>query len=279
LDETINLAADEGFGLADEPLLTDIQARGLRILFGLHVDSRWMSVDDRRVEAGQILLDKRDIVADTYHRTYEEDARRIVLECLRARYGQESSGFAHSYESIRRNTFQVVGSNRRASSVRINNVFRSRVDGLDFVRVWFYLREPDLVQEVMIRDLIGVDDYTLEAREEGAYRLTLHLPQAVELGRNIEWGYTRDFTYVENAPPPTEGRVGISARNDGFVASATVQFEADQPSFIWIYSRRKNYYPIQVSESLLVPDLDGKVHYPETSETSMLRVYGIAWRW
>jgi hypothetical protein len=281
LDETLTGAAEESFGNADTPLLSDEHSRTLRILFGVHVDYRWESVDTRREEAGAILLDKARgaVKSDTYHRRYEKDACRVVVECLRAHYGQETDGPRYSYSSVDRKVYAVVGPNQHFNSYRVNNIFRSNKDGLDFVRVWFHLQHPEAVTHIAIDSVQGAADYSLEDRGDGSYRLTFHLAEPTNLGQDIQWSYETVYEYKPDLPLNTEGRIGITGRNDGYTAGATVEFQCTPPRMIWAYSRRKGYFPIKEPSTSLMPDENNRVTLKETSETSLLRVYGLAWRW
>jgi len=269
-------AVDEG----PATLLTEDQSRGLRILFGLHPDYRWANVAVRREEGGALLLGKDDVKANTFYKTYEADALRLTLASLKETFGQETLSTRRSYESVRRYLYAVVGENHRVETLTFNNVYRSLIDGLGFVRNWFQLEEPELIEEIGIRELSGVLDHELEHRQGGAYRLTFSLPRTIDAGQEFAWSYERSYRYRPGIPLPTEDRTGISGRNNGYEVEVRVQFTGEVPSVIWWYSRRKTLFEIEVtSKNLLVPDEMGSVLFPSSRDTSELRVYGVAWRW
>lgn len=279
LDETLIRCSEDLLGRDGEPLLSEEQSHGLRILFGLPHEYRPKGVDLRRREGGALYLGLDTIKPDTFYRSYERDALRVVLSCLKAHYGQEQAP-SRSFESVVRRASAVIGTNQRIRSVRFDNVYRSKIDGLDFVRTWFYLREPEIITKLGIEDLVGVKkDYDIQPRAEGAFRLTFQLSEPAAAGKDVPWGYTRTYEYADTPRKFVEDRIGFSARNDGYLLSATVRFECKPPPLIWTYSRRKQYYEIDPPSESLTPQSDGSYAFPETIDTSCLQVYGIAWRW
>jgi len=280
INEVLERSTDfDGIGDEQSELLNEEQSQALRILFGLHPDYRWASVTLRRTEAGALLLGRDSVKANTFYKSYENDAKRMALECLRARYGQGTDRPSRSYESVRRCALVTVGDNRRISSVKLDNVYRSLSDGLDYVRNWFQLENPDDLEAITIDRLTGVISYDLERRQSCAYRITFSLPRSFDTGDEIVWGYQRSYHYRQYSPIPDEDRIGISGRNDDFEFRIAVQFLGPLPAAIWRYSRRKTMFAVEPApETIVVPDTNRVVTH-ESTNSSALRVYGVAWRW
>ncbi len=269
-------------GAADEGDITDDEARGLRILFGLEPSYREASVTVRRANGGSLLLGRDNVEADSFYRSHEHSATMLALECLRGRYGQEERETAKRYESVKRHSSAFVNEDGRMGSVIIDNVYRALIDDVDIIGASWTVGPiaSQLIEAITIEPVSGIENFEYKRRDIGDFELKLTLPAPVAMGSLIPYKYQRFYHYVDDAPPPKKGHVSTMANNRGYKVSLDASFLGRPPPVIWRFSSKKTYIPGSPRmDAHVQPDTDGRVYFPETNETDERSTYGLAWEW
>lgn len=278
----------------DSPYLSRDEAEGLQILFGVHEDYHVADLITRRNAASARLRPRpaapfkatdrsaAQTHADSFRDRHEAHFRKMALQCLRYRWGQDKAEPIKTFSALARSLAIVVGPDRRIVSKTIRNVYRSRVDGLTSVvngfRNGLGVHLPD---KVTIEPISGVDGYILEPLNEGRYRLRLHLAAPVNAGERFEVQYTCRFDYQGDDPNISEHGFSLSAHTQNCVIGGSVAFQRNRPSQVWHYSALKilRNVPESTPETVLASDEHGIYSLPEGIFADVEYMYGIKWRW
>jgi len=90
LDSSFERNAEDALGLSNEPLLSDDQARGLRVLFGTLLEYRHIDVRVRRENGADLIYPELGPWigrSNTFYKTWEARAAHLALHALRVSYG------------------------------------------------------------------------------------------------------------------------------------------------------------------------------------------------
>jgi len=199
---------------------------------------------------------------------------------LRASYGQEGSESRFKYESVGRRSVARVGSNNRIQEVEVINTARSRIDGLDFVRVYIHLPEVEYLEDFIVEPLGDLPYPEVVPQGDASFRVTFTLREKLSIGQELDWGFVRRYRYKRGAPPLSEDRLTVSAKNGGFSIDLKVIFESALPTHVWNFEDSRYRIPGEPTpDNLLMPNESNAVTLSRVSDVQARWCYGIAWRW
>lgn len=284
LDRSFEQNLDETFGLRDEPLLSDDESSGLRILFGTHPEYHHVGVDVRRESAGDLLYPEQGPWvgrAASFYKTWEEGAAALALECLRASYGQETRGTDLRYESVRRGNSGIVGPNRLMREVVSTHVSRALVEPLEEVVTHFSRqRLHEGTDHIEFEAVSGVGPPDITNPSPWVWELRFPLDEPVQMGVQFSWSFRRRYFYQKDALPHDPDWIHINGNARWFTVTADVTFECEPPPRIWMINAHIDRVPGSYEASVsLRPDKTDRVFRIETSDTRPDYGYGIGWSW
>lgn len=230
---------------------------------------------------GEYLLPHRrtaSLKADSIYRTHEARWARVALECLLASYGRETQPDTR-YECVERSCSAVVGPDRRIKAVTTENLARSRIEGLDRLRVYVNIHNNP-IDKMTVVPLCGLDEPEVVVDSPGRYRIDFFLRDPLALGEERRWGFVRRYDYGDKPVGTATDRLFVVTKNAGFKADVAVRFDSDPPAVCWTHDGSLLDRRVVPSEDrVVVPDATRRICMTTGTTTRARWAYGLAWRW
>jgi hypothetical protein len=281
LGEAFERNVDESLSSNHEPILTWDKMKGLRILFGIDSHYHWTKLAIRRTDGAALILGTtKGISAYNVWDKYEEGFAQLALTCLRASLSlPDQASKPYTFTVIRRTSASVVGPNRLVTRVEISSVSRANYDGLDQIYLWVHAGSVDAILHIA-EVSGGVGMPTIEQWKQGKYHLAFPITHSLQMGEDLAWSFVREWEYPVDLAPPAEDHMSVSTVDDGYTVALNVRFDCSYPHVVWRFGLPRFRRPGKPEPAtLLHPDDDRSVYFPETHETVSSHAYGIAWRW
>lgn len=282
----------------DRPVVSEEDALGLRILFGVHPNYRTEpSPVVRREQASEYLVPAwhyqppRDR-AGTFQRRRQQLALRQALHCLRAEYGQEPRPSIRDNDLLEERRWYYVAANRQVVRFRCEDIIRVRVDGLesyDFTES----RNDDEgllatnfhVLEHAVGPPLTLDDISDMPTRPGIRQITLRLPRPYKTGERIGIAWEEELDFGPDAARWRRFFVSANGQNDNFALELTVTFaaDADLPEKVWWYMALPGVAEFEIGprpeEELALDASRSASHRWASTETERRIDYGLQWVW
>lgn len=284
-------------GAQDDAVVSEDDARGLRILFGVHPNYRTEpSPVIRREQASEYLVpawhdDLPRDRAGTFQRRHQAAALRQALECLRAAYGQEPRPSPRDVDLLQQRRWYHVAANRQVVYFRCEETIRVRVDGLEqyvfyepkhddygLADTRFHLLEHPLGPQLNPRDI--ADDPV----QRGMRQITLALPRPYQASESIAIEWEENLEFGADVKSWQRFFVGAHAPNDNFKLELTVQFASDMlPDMVWWYMSLPGVDDGEIGprpgETLPLDNRRIASHRWSNTETERWLNYSLQWTW
>jgi hypothetical protein len=291
LDVALQLGADE-----ESPVVSEGDALGLRILFGVHPEYRTeASPIKRRSEAAEYLVPgwgrkpARDR-AGTFLKRHQVRSMQLAVECLRARYGQEPRQTHRETDLLEQHRWYLVGGNRQVVRMRCQELVRVRIDDLD---EYVFHEYEDLESAVADHDfrvlqhpkgpLSVLRSITPQPFRPPRREIVLKLPRRYAAGDVLGVAWEEAYRHGPDAPRWRQYYVSATAPNDNFELRLTVTFahDAELPTRVWWYSAFPGVDESTLAidpDRLLEMDSERSVSY-SWRHTDRWINYGLQWQW
>jgi hypothetical protein len=282
----------------EEPIVSDDDALGLRILFGVHPNYRTeLSPVVRREQASEYLVPSwharppRDR-AGTFQRRHQGRAVRLALQCLRAAYGQEPRPSMRDADLIEERRWYYIAANHQVTRMRSQSIIRARVDGLHgYSFTESCNNEPGLkhsefqVIEHPIGPTLTLDNIEELQTQPGRRDITVRFPRPYQAGELVGVAWEEELNFGEDATPWRRMFVSASSASDGFELEMTATFAPDVelPELVWRYRKVPEVDVFEIGprdECEVLHYTDRTVsHQWAVDETERRIDYGLQWVW
>lgn len=292
LDAALQQEADS------DSILSEEDALGLRILFGVHPNYRTEpSPVVRREQASEYLVpawhsrSPRDR-AGTFQRRHQLPAVRLALQCLRAAYGQEARPSMRDADLIEERRWYFIAANHQVTRLRSEAVIRVRVDDLqEYSFTESRNEEPGLrnsdfrVLEQPLGPTLTLQDIRDLETRPGRREITMRFPKPYQTGELVGVAWEEELDFGEDAMPWRRMFVSASGPNDGFELEMTATFAAavELPELVWWYQALPEISESEIGprdESDVLNYIDREVSHRWAADETERRIdYGLQWVW